>query len=145
MSTLYTEDRKADVIDLTRADREQGDLMRRIRAYDPALIVYYDSAVARWGVARQSRGGIHFVMLWQSDPGGEYLPLDARLLGALQRWDLRPEHTLNAARDANVVANLRDARDLANAALREKEFDDAISYQTRQNTQRIIRALEAAR
>ena len=144
MSKLYTDDRQRDVIDLTRADRVEPDLMRRIRAYDPALVVYYDSAVARWGVARQSRGGIHFVMLWQTDPGGDYLPLDARLLDALQRFDLRPEHTLRGPASADATAAMRDARDLAAAALRDKEFDDSVSYLTRQNTQRIIRALEAA-
>lgn len=133
--------RRQEVIDLELADATEPNLMKRIRAYDPALVVYYDRGVAKWGVARASRGGLHFVMLWQGDKG-EYLPLDGRLLDALQRFDLRPAR-LNAPRSADQEADRRDARDLAYAANSDARFDKEISYLTRQNTRRIIRALEA--
>lgn len=129
-------------IDFFKAEVANPSLMQRIRIYDPALIVYHDSNVARWGVGRLTPKGIAFLFLWQTDPGGQYLPLDDRLMDAIAHWDLRPNWK-QGPRNADEEAKRRDEADLARAAKAEKDFDDDISHLTRANRRQLAKALEA--
>lgn len=133
----------ASHIDLFRAYRANADIMRRITNYDSALVVYYDSAVARYGVARLTERGLRFLFLWQTDPGGEYLPLDGRLLEKIRSADLRP-NVLKAPKSADEVARAADDADDARRAKAEKEFDDDVTHLTASNRRYLMKVFASA-
>jgi hypothetical protein len=132
----------ASHINLFRAYETEPGLMRKLTAYDPQLVVYYDSAVARWGIARLSQRGLHFIALWQDDGGG-YLPLDERLYRAVVSWDLRPAR-LDAARTADEEASRREAAQEAAIERQWRQFDDNMQHQTRSNKRSLTNALRRA-
>jgi|SRR5882724_5425241 len=131
--------RSGNGIDFFKAEAINPSLMAQIRRYDPDLIVYHDSNVARWGVARMTRRGITFLFLWQTDPGGGYLPLDNRLLAQLAKWDL----WRSGAKNANEEASRRDDADTARADKAEKDLNDDLDHLSRANRRQITKAIEA--
>lgn len=132
----------ANHIDIDKARREDPDLMNRIAMYDPHLVIYHDSAVARWGIARLTPQGLRFIALWQTDEG-LHLPFDNRILDALKKWDLRP-NVLDAPKDANQMADRLDYEDERRAHKTEMGFDDDISHATRSNRRQLANALRRA-
>jgi len=133
--------RNDDTIDLTRAASANPGLMARILRYDPALLVYYDRQVGAYGLARKARGGqIVFVALLLDDKGLP-MPFDSRVMETIAKWDLRPP-TLSAAATPTEEAARRDLKDLARWEKQERQFDEAIDYQTRSNKRQILAALE---
>lgn len=127
-------------IDLFKARRTNPGLMDRIVRYDPALVVYYDSSVARYGIARLTSMGLRFVALWQT-PEGDFLPFDDRMLNALAQWDLRPNWT-GHAKSANAEADRREYEEARRAKRAGEKFDDDISHLTRANRRYMMRRLE---
>ena len=132
----------ANHIRVEKAAEVDKDLMHRITMYDPNLVIYHDSAVARWGIARLTPRGLRFIALWQTDKG-EYLPFDNRILDALRKWDLRP-NTLDASKNADQLADRLDYEDELRERKGEGEFDSDISHLTRSNRPQLVNALRRA-
>jgi len=117
-------------------------LIRRIHAYDPNLVIYYETSTARYCIARKTAsGGLHFICHWQDPETRAFRPLDMRLYDALRSWDMRPPR-VDAPRtaDAYVDAEQRDAD--ARAEKSDTEFDDDIGYLTRENRRQLRRSFE---
>jgi hypothetical protein len=125
-------------IDFEKFHRLYPSLADDVRRYDPELIIYHDSAVARYGIARRTSQGIRFITLWQDDDGNPR-PMDSRLLAALASWDLRPT-ILRAARTADEEADRRDAADNARRERQNRTLDDDISHLTRSNRRQLLKA-----
>jgi hypothetical protein len=101
--------------DIFRAEREAPSVMAAIHAYDPALLVGWDSSACRWSLLRVSRGGYHFIGILETEDH-QYRPLDMRVAEDLRRWDL-----WKGAKTANEAVDRMDYED---AKLREKQDRD---------------------
>lgn len=133
-----------DTIDLTRAAQRHRSLIERIHQYDPALVIYHDSAVGRYGIARMTPGGTRFIALWQHDKTGAPLPMDNRLYEAIVSWDLRPP-TLDAANNADAYCDRLERADAARSERVDQEFDGDIGHLTKSNRRSLNRVIEAIR
>lgn len=126
-------------IDVEKFARLYPALAAEIRLYDPKVLIYYDSNVARYGIARMGDLGVHHIDLWQ-DEAGNPRPIDRRLLDTLRAWDLRPQ-ILSAARTANEESDRRDAADEARRAKAESDFDDDMDHLARSNRRQLRKAV----
>ena len=122
--------------DILRAEHEAPAVMAALRAYDPQLLVGWDSSACRWSLLRVSRGGYHFIGVLERTVNGEkvYRELDMSLLGDLARSDL----WRGAKNPQELVRKWEEEED----AMREKvetDFRDDIEYLTRWNRRTLLR------
>lgn len=126
-------------IDFHRAYQNHPGLMNEVTRYDKQLVVYYDSAVCRWGLARLTPGGLRFIALWEDPTTKEYRPLDRRFIAWLANADLRPERL-----DAHPSADAKCRADEYEDELRERRqwagFRDDMGHATRENKRQLLRA-----
>lgn len=119
--------------DIFRAEKEAPAVMAALRAYDPQLLVGWDSSACRWSLLRVSRGGYHFVGVIETEDH-QYRPLDMRVLEDLSRWDL-----WNGAKDANEAMNRIEAEEEGFEQRQERDFRDDIRHATRDNRRTLQR------
>jgi len=113
--------------DIFRAENQAPSFMAALRAYDPQLLVGWDSSACRWSLLRVSRGGYHFIGVIET-PDHRYRPLDMSILEDLSKWDL-----WKGAKDANEAMNRIEQEEEAHEARQEREFRDDIRHATRDN------------
>jgi hypothetical protein len=113
--------------DIFRAETEAPAVMAAIRAYDPALLVGWDSSACRWSLLRVSRGGYHFVGVIETGTH-EYRPLDMSVLEDLARWD-----TWKGAKSANEFVKQVEDEEEAHEAKVARDFRDDLRHATRDN------------
>lgn len=128
------------VIDIDQARSRHPGVVQALTRYDRQLILYYDKAVAKYGLARLTPDGLRFICLWQDEKTGAALPVSMKILDAVRRWDLRPSR-VGAPKNADEIARARDAADLKRAEKIDQEFDDDISHLTRANRRQLERIL----
>jgi len=124
-------------IDFAKFGRCHPGLADDVRRYDSQLVVYYDSAVARYGIARMTARGIQFIALWQDDAGNPR-PMDQRLIATLRSWDLWKGQASPGTADQEA-----DARDQADDSRRQgalDKFEDDIGHLTRSNRRQLMKA-----
>ena len=119
--------------DILRAEREAPAVMAAIHAYDPQLLVGWDSSACRWSLLRVSRGGYHFIGVLETDTK-QYRPLDTTVLDDLLRWDLWA-----MGKTPQQVAHQWEDEEQARADKSEADFRDDISYATRWNSRTLHR------
>ena len=133
----------SDNIDLMKPVSVNPTLITKLHQYDPCLLIYYDSAVAKYGIARTTQRGTMFVALWQGKKG-EFLPLDDRMYDAIVSWDMRPNYRSNVPKDADELCDQMEAREEAYREKVDADFDDDIGHLTRSNRSQLNKALEKA-
>jgi hypothetical protein len=126
-------------IDIFRADREAPSVMEAVRAYDPSLVVGWDSASCRWSLLRISQGGWHVIGVY-AGPDGQYLPLDRRVLDYLHQADMWKK-----GETPDQAAARLEQEDDARRQKVEDDFDDDISHLTRSNRRQLYNALDKER
>ena len=119
--------------DIFRAEREAPAVMSAIRAYDPALLVGWDSSACRWSLLRVSRGGYHFIGVIETDDH-QYRPLDMRAVEDLSRWDL-----WKGAKNANEAAQRMDYEDEQRDAKADRDLRTGIHEDTLDNRRTLHR------
>jgi len=124
--------------DIFRAEREAPSVMAAIRAYDPALLVGWDSSACRWSLLRVSRGGYHYLGVIETDDK-RCRPLDMRVLEDLRRWDL-----WRGAKSATEDADRMDREDDEREKRSWDDFNDDISHATRENRRQLNRLAKLA-
>jgi hypothetical protein len=119
--------------DILRAESEAPAVMAALRAYDPALLVGWDSSACRWSLLRVSRGGYHFIGVVETEEH-EYRPLDMSILEDLARWDL-----WKGAKDAHDAMRRIEQEEEEHEAKVARDFRDDLRHATRDNRRTLRR------
>ena len=119
--------------DIFRAESVAPEVMAAIHAYDPALLVGWDSSACRWSLLRVSRGGYHFVGVLETDDH-QYRPLDMRVVEDLARWDL-----WKGAKTAKEAADKMDYEDAKRAEKADRDLRTGIHEATLDNRRTLHR------
>jgi hypothetical protein len=119
--------------DVLRAESEAPSVMAAIRAYDPQLLVGWDSSACRWSLLRVSHGGYHFVGVLQNEEGG-YRPLDMSILDDLRRRDMWRTSKSGSERAMQREAEIQAERDRLQASQ-----DDDDNHNLRDNRRTLHR------
>jgi len=80
-------------LDFFRADSEHPELLKALRRYDKAAVVYYNKSINRWSLARATPRGIFHVLTWHwgleaRAESGPYRDLSWDLLKYIRSIDL---------------------------------------------------------